>query len=425
MPTTKTTPGAKTAATRIWVVYLNNQVGIQSDGVQTVKWTDSVTYGDNIPGWREKLRLGQNVTTSLDGVRTTVSVETGRLDEYRKYNKNGDPSTTIVSWSIDGCLSLSIQPYSGNPSSIDSALAINRALSSFVQKAIRVNTAVQGGVVLGQLAQTLHGIRHPAQGLRKLVDSWYHAAKSLRSSSRAKFLPLHRAHEALAELWLEHSYHWKPLLHDIDDGCRALAEINTKQAIFGERITATNEVRLPVSESIGLSGSGGLGWYTREVIESSCIAVFRGAVRVNPRTGILMNSELLGFNPSSFLPTVWELIPYSFLIDYFTNISEIISGWSFNTSNLSWSNMTVKKAYVTTRTAFVKPDIWKGDNFHLSYSFSAPKVIISKSTVSRGPYNGTFVPSLTFEIPGLGSGRWLNIAALVAARGSDRSFKYD
>jgi hypothetical protein len=52
-------------------------------------------------------------------------------------------------------------------------------------------------------------------------------------------------------------------------------------------------------------------------------------------------------------------------------------------------------------------------------------VIISKSTVSRGPYNGTFVPSLTFEIPGLGSGRWLNIAALVAARRSDRSFKYD
>jgi len=372
---------------------------------------------------------GLNATTNLTGTETKATVTGGRLLEYRKFIPS-NPSATVL-YFLEGGFSLSLSVTSNNPSSIDDTKANNAALRKFVSKLDSVNTAFQGGVFLGELAETLHGIKHPAQGLRKLIDRYYYSAIKLRSSRLrgVRFLnqkkrSLREFGNNLSEMWLEHAFHWKPLMNDIDAGARALAEIGTRQCIVSRHISAVGEASANGEDTAAQHVNGGLRWIDHAVTFDHSIVVYRGAVRVNARDNALMAPRLLGFNPASFVPTAWELLPYSFLIDYFTNVGDILSGWSHSISECSWANRTSIKEYIVRRSVTSKAGLWSGDANHKSFSLSPAKVEIAKRTVSRSSYLGSLTPRFEFEIPGLGSKKWLNIAALVVGRSNDRSFKY-
>lgn len=431
MGITKTVPDSFTGQWDRTTVFSDGSLSVSSPVVTRLTWNNSVTYGDNIPGWRKLIREGQNATTSLLGTATKATMVRGSHYVFRDPKWVISSGSPVASAYSSGLLGLSPSLPSGNPNDISDVTANNVALAKFVKKLDSVNTAFHGGVFLGELSQTLHGIRNPAYGLRKLVDRFWYNARNMRSSwkRKVKFIeentPLHKA---LADLWLEHSFHWKPLLSDIDDGCRALAELNTSQGLANSRISAVGEADGNPVNTVTSVTSGLLQWYKSETTLEHTIVVYRGAVRVNPRDSVLMAPTLLGFNPASFAPTAWELIPYSFLIDYFTNIGDIISGWSHNTSELSWCNRTVKKEFVRKYGTFCNQGIV--DDGHAlgepkrRFTHSPTSVEIRKSSVSRASYVGNFAGTFEFEIPGFGSMKWLNIAALVAGRSKDRSFKF-
>jgi hypothetical protein len=430
MATSKATPMSFHASDLGTVFRKNGAALTTAQSSFTQKWTDSVTYGDNIPGWRELIRRGANATTSLNGSRITYRYKPGSFRHIATpaFVAAADP-TAFVLYEAEGLLSLSPDAPTGNPALLSDTKANNAALSSFVRKLEAVNTSFHGGVFLGELTQTLHGIRNPALGLRRLVDTWGHRALKLRSSRKVKFPTVQSLHKALAETWLEHAFHWKPLLSDIDDAAKTLAEINTNQALSNSRISATGSASEQlITPTVHVYVNGGLSWLRNFVSTGDTQVTYRGAVIVNARNSILMAPRLLGFNPASFVPTVWELMPYSFLIDYFTNIGDILSGWSHNTSELSWCNRTVRreivyKYFVTERTdatyPFVSPVTGRWTT-----SMRPAEVEVRKTSVSRSTYVGNFAGTFEFEIPGLGSKKWLNIAALIAGRSSDRSFKY-
>jgi hypothetical protein len=323
---------------------------------------------------------------------------------------------------------------SGNPSLLSDTIANNAALMKFNQKLTSANTTFQGGVFLGELAETLHGIKNPAQSLRKLVDLWrfraykYRRVWSLENERREGLLHLSDFHKTLSGLWLESSFHWRPLLKDIDDGCKALAELSTGEALVGDRITAVGKSQVVTSNLTGAEGHSIAIWRYNEIASSDVYVIYRGAVRVQPRDNLLMAPELLGFNPGSFLPTAWEITPYSFLIDYFTNIDDIISGWSHGTGDLSWCNRTVRKSYVVKRDSYSNTKLVNSVRSPLeppwNFSHSPASVVIEKTAVNRSTYSGTLTPTFEWDIPGFRSKKWLNIAALIAGRTDDRSFKF-
>jgi hypothetical protein len=113
-----------------------------------------------------------------------------------------------------------------------------------------------------------------------------------------------------------------------------------------------------------------------------------------------------------FVPTVWELIPYSFVADYFTNIGDIISAFSYGNMNLRWSTRTqVVKAIAVNNSASPRLNDTNPINI-IEFGIDDGSSTITRRIVDRKNYNGGFVPSLRFEIPGADSSKWINLAAL-------------
>jgi len=120
---------------------------------------------------------------------------------------------------------------------------------------------------------------------------------------------------------------------------------------------------------------------------------------------------------NNFVPTIWELVPWSFAADYFTNIGDILSSWSLWNADLAWSNKTT----VTN----VNIDRVSGGLNGITLAADQEIVIRSKEpgrsssyrrSVVRGTSAGSLIPSLRFEIPGMSSLKWINLSALALSR---------
>jgi len=51
--------------------------------------------------------------------------------------------------------------------------------------------------------------------------------------------------------------------------------------------------------------------------------------------------QLLGFTPQDWLPAAWEVVPWSWLVDYFTNVGEILNAAATSTAGVTWITKTV------------------------------------------------------------------------------------
>jgi len=391
----------------------------------TVSWVDSVTFGENFEDWRQRLRDGLATTTSMSGSLQTLQVNNGVLT----WTTNSQPlPTSIVRGEIVGSFRLTTTS-PGDPSTISSSAANAEALGRFVRRIYDVQHSYQGGAFVRALGQTLQTIRNPARGLRRLVDDWLVRARRIRGQ-RGLPSPIRKrtVAENLADAWLEVQFGWRPLLSDIRSGSKALESYISGQGQTTRRITARGHVHgAPVVGTSGqLAATPQMFVDLRTSVEDDCVVVYRGAMRVEARDPRVMDSKLLGFDLASWGPTAWELVPYSFLVDYFSNVGDVILGWSNLGTRLTWCNRTIIRTKERRSWSQISPltDLTGSDGITISTNVPATYVRKSRS-VSRAEYTGTLVPDFAFEIPSLGSLKWLNIAALIASRNSDRRWSFD
>ncbi len=374
-------------------------------------------YGDNVSHWRKRIRANESATSSLETARRIVDADnTGHLTATlvgANFNPGNFPNW--VKRSVRGCISMNddVPPTDPVFVTFPTTSVQNQAKQRFISQIIDAQSALRGLVTLGEAGETLRMVNSRSRTLSSSFHSYLGDVKKQLPRRRTKIDKIRR----LADLYLEYQFGWKPLVSDINDGAKALSRIFTYK-LPSIRVSGSAEYSKLVS-SVKSSQS-----YTTFTVHrtTSVYEVYsyrlHGEVALPAKANNLaMIADELGLNFSQFVPTLWELIPYSFIVDYFSNVGAIIDGYFANTSLLRWAESgelkrtekRFSRVGVTTNT--VSPGIRLSEAIYQpdrgsSYTFERKK----RTNVT----GNSFTPSLEFEIPGI-STKWLNLAALLAS----------
>lgn len=383
---------------------LNNPVPSSTNGTNKKVWINSRS-GDSVPNWKRTIAMGGNASSSYSCVFEEHFPPEFSAGATITRPSNGRMAYTKITGSPQF-----LWPTLADPATLNATLADKLAREQFIAKYRQRRTQFQSGVFLGELMRTVQMIRQPALALRQSLVHYHQVVKY-----RLNRFPRHQDRVVKAT-WLEYQMGVRPLIKDIESIARlACADpFVVMQVLTGKGKDVQTDVRDTGSYGASILS---LWWHTSTKAEVDI--KYKGAVGFrNEPPGF---PEQLGLSWSNFLPTVWELIPYSFLVDYFTNVGKVIDGISTGTVSLAWGcknqwrRNTAEIGGLAVSQTFLMQQTLPGDKVS-SYASGNGK-LSSRSQYHRSPISGVSVGfgDLRFKLPGSGT-RWLNIAALAKLR---------
>jgi hypothetical protein len=381
-----------------------------------------VRTGQALPHWKQIIADGGNATTPFSAVYDTVDE---RPATYRVRGVvPGQPwipgiDDTTSGYHFTGSHYWARVP---KPPTIDISNADNRSRAKFFKAVRAQHTKFNGVTFVGELRESLHMIRHPAQALYKNSNDYLGKVKKLKRQAGKEWT------KKLGGLWLEHAFGWVPLLHDIQDGYSAYVAATKPEsgasvisASFSDEVDVTNEqLNGPyagmVNASWGSGSHGGVKIRSRDTLSNTAVVRYKGKYVAQVEAPRIRNQRLFGFTPSDFVPAAWELLPWSFLVDYFTNIGDIVEASVTSLAGVKWVNRTVirRSNYVGAGVLAMKVgDIFSGLTVDLVDTIGQDAYCeTTRKEVTRTPNTGIDFPRLTFDT-GLSRGQLGNIAALL------------
>jgi hypothetical protein len=310
-----------------------------------------------------------------------------------------------------GCLDASDFSLAGpNQSAVNSALS--RADSNFWSDYSDAVKALEGGELIGELRQTAKGVIDIGQRMLIPLLDW---KRSLRRQKNRWKSP-RRLAEDISGAYLAWKFGWDPLVKDT----RALLS-DLKEDYF-------DVVRLEsVGKGVGASSSweaihslGICTWKSTYVQKHTASVTYLGEVKMR-RYGVGGLMERLGLSPRNFVPTIYNLLPWTYMIDYFTNLGDIVSAIGCDPAAIAWCCRTTRQELTTVVTSGVDLELSSGLKMHPGYPIVDPQITTWKSkTVNRVSTIPTRIPSFHLKLPSFqseaGRTRWTNIAAVLAAK---------
>lgn len=392
---------------------INQETGINTDSTTytNLTWTETRTGYQN-PAWRSQ--IAQKVEAGTAYSRSgKINYTLGRRVlsiEIRDFYGNTMKPDDYYEKLTQTFLSLP-----GTPTSSSKAYA--SALGNFLTNVNGALSPFKGMVFLGELRETLKMLRRPASSLR---DGFSAYLKRARNEVRRHGRRSPKLKKVLGDTWLEYYLGWKPLIGSIGDAAEAYKA-------FAERVETTFVAGQAQDEFSALLTTGKshsanyLFWtYSDKQVWSETVK-FKGEV-AHRYDGVMTSAadrviDLCGFRLGEFVPTIWELIPYSFVVDYFTNIGAILNSIPALSANLRWKSCSRRQT--TIREVGYKADL------PLIRTYFGPNRVpivfedASPSRAERVNYS-RFVPVLTvpplvLTIPGK-PWQWLTLAALINAK---------
>jgi len=370
--------------------------------------------------YQKAIKAGYDATTAFDADRSWYTFQPGYALNIRdtKTTANSGSYSIAETYGYFGPIPNVTDAQFG---SIDENAADNIAKTTFISKALAVQQSMAGGAFLGELKEAIEMIHHPAAALRASLDRYHRIVrKNVRGFKRYRSFRTKKSERdalnvVVANTWLEAVFGWRPLLGDIDDGMKALARLNTYRPTR-KLVTAFGEDFPSPSSTVSSSVINNWTYRVETLTTSRVLVKYYGMVLCD--TSDLSSPasrfrEEFGLRWDQLVPTIWELIPYSFLVDYFTNLGNIIQAASFRNSLVWWVDKVLVREM--NQNIRIQPDKFSFPSppvYQVAYDFQSPAAVMARRSVIRRGYLGSLVPSFGFRVPGISSTKWLNIAAL-------------
>jgi hypothetical protein len=202
---------------------------------------------------------------------------------------------------------------------------------------------------------------------------------------------------AFASYWLEYRYGWRPILFSVEDAMEAYNSELEKGSYRRGYTKLLTELDDSATDNWTFDGAYlGVGVGTQTL---SGERTYRGMAIGS----VDSNSIRWGADP---LLTTWELIPYSFVVDWFLNVGNWLNAVSpFSGAHIEGSQCSVKDDYVLRQE---NNRSWSGTS-----ATGAHNGVVTELRVQRYERFAQSASSLPVWNPRLSPARILDVAALV------------
>jgi hypothetical protein len=327
----------------------NNTVEQLRQGATVIRTRSRTGYSN--PRYKEQIRDVVSATTDFDAVDISVITKPYKCHSKRKIPAPTQPEaiTTAGAQSIyyKNCpvsFPSTPPPYSGTAYTS----AFNLAVGRLYDKIRTFESSSNIGEDLGEISQTIGLLRKPLAGfqdlLRHTVEHHHDVLKKALLWNSAK-----RVAKALGSVVVEYRYGVEPLIRSVASATVALQNrtimTDVKHFSVSGKAVASPDVERwdEVEGACGFSGSV----YTAQEYKVR----FKGVYKLNADIDSYSFHRSLGLTWNELIPTLYNLIPYSFLLDYVINFNQFVSRLAVPWSNVAWCNRTERAMNVHRRDA--------------------------------------------------------------------------
>jgi hypothetical protein len=384
--------------------------------------------GQRVAGYKELIRQGLNASSPFSCDLLHLSdLKAGAASAVGAFVSN--PSVrTSQSWSG----TIAAPPNTIAHLSVSQAKADSIALSKLYQKINSELSHLGGAAAVAEFGDVIRQFGKPFDAIIDLTNRRLNRLELERRGLKgsAVFKKIRWA-QIVASTYLEYSFGLAPLISDTEKAAEALArfkmevddgKLSSKARLVsrGENILSTESVQLVGVNNTWLPFRN--GYHT----ESRARCQYTVGMKASLQADIGSQERLLqlcGFKPADWIPAVWEVVPWSWLIDYFANVQQILAAAATSTKDVTWvcktvSTVTKHTLRSTFRTADCKA-IFAANSFpvrEISGS-SGGSWDLTRTTVTRTvPLPGSLgVPPLYFKLP-VELGKLANMAAVLVSR---------
>lgn len=361
------------------------------------------TIGYKNPQWWYQVAHLQNACTTFSGIDYSDDPRpfvTLTLDGT--YVRQSDNKTVHYLYTADYQGKTSITPpvYSSDAPSDVVTDVTNRCIRDFLRSVDSAQSSFEAGQDLGEWKQTLDSVLHPLGSLKTGILNYFPALmKRRRKVKDPKAL-----RRILADTYLEFHFGWQPLVSDVAQAIADIGRFRFPAVPVRGRAHSTYLASVSTIQG-GYSGPITHSHTYKETSTFECR--YKGMLR--PRNlgsdGRLSLAQSLQLTPDKWLPTAWDLLPYSWMSDYFVNIGDIISGLSAAMSiDLAWGVKTTRHRIERTYQDVTMPDPFSQFPgytlaFHTAAAHGGACMTWARK-VERQPLNAIdLVPTLQFSVP--------------------------
>lgn len=214
---------------------------------------------------------------------------------------------------------------------------------------------MQALATLGELPETLRWMASLYKRMISLLELF--SRKRLKLAAVKLLGSRRRIADEVFELWMELRYAVRPLVFDMKQAVEAWnAKVKKSNRITARGFHREEEVNLSTYDF-------DFSWYQSTVSRVSTVSSdFRSGVLFQIDNDVNEIMSIFGLDQP--LETVWELIPFSFIIDWFFSVGNVISSWTANpacTPLASWTTETHTIRTIDTLSG-ATPNIFSGYN---------------------------------------------------------------
>jgi len=370
-----------------------------------------------VPDWRNLIRKRRPASAgwSRQGLNVRLTKGSAR-HAWQDINTKASQDTQVLGQII----TFDVIPSLWSPSitALDA-----RVQTDLLRKIYQAQTTFQGGIFLGEFKEVVHMFRHPLSAITSQLNNYLKAVTKGKRSG----MSVAKMNRMVAGTWLEYAYGFSPLISDLKNAAEAYSHLIAR--VDSETLHSFGEID---GFRIGSPYVVGVGSYVnifyKELTIDKLAIKYSAGIRHNAESTLQTIGDF-GIGLRDFVPTVWELIPYSFLADYVVNVGDCLEAMSARVADVFFCTRTIKS------TSTMSPsDIRIVNNLDIpgttnpittAIGFNPNKIQLQTYSFNRNvvdPFSLT--PSLRWKIGGsLQSWRKItNVSALLAQSQSASRF---